>query len=109
MRFDDDESGASLGYSADTGPGWSLSELGPGLDLALCEATLPTERERTVPHLSARQAGASARAAGVARLVLTHLEPGREPAAAQAEAASSYGRPVELAAVGETYVVEAAA
>ena len=48
-----DAGGRSLGYSADTGPGWSLEALGPGLDLALCEATMPIEEENTLDHLSA--------------------------------------------------------
>ena len=29
----------AVGYSADTGPGWSLDELGVGFDLLLSEAT----------------------------------------------------------------------
>ncbi|HET6965420.1 MAG TPA: MBL fold metallo-hydrolase, partial [Acidimicrobiales bacterium] len=47
--------GRSLGYSADSGPGWGLSRLGPGLDLALCEATFLSEGEGSLPHMSARQ------------------------------------------------------
>ena len=47
----------SLGYSADSGPGWALAVLGPGLHLALCEATFLPDQEGTVQHLSARQAG----------------------------------------------------
>ena len=45
----DGEVGA-LGYSADTGPGWSLAELGTGLDLVLCEATYTVEHEGTAGH-----------------------------------------------------------
>jgi ribonuclease BN (tRNA processing enzyme) len=106
MRFDLD--GRSLGYSADTGPGWSLSEFaglgakGP-VDLALCEASLDRSQERTVQHLSARQAGASARAAGAGRLVLTHLVPGRDPDTARAEATAVFDGPIDVAAVGVTY------
>jgi ribonuclease BN (tRNA processing enzyme) len=108
MRFDHD--GRSLGYSADTGPGWSLSEfaaLGPRgpVDLALCEASLDRSQERTVQHLSARQAGASAKAAGAGRLVLTHLVPGRDPAAAKVEATAVFDGSIEVAAIGVTYEV----
>src|SRR5690606_8699676 len=35
MRVDHGD--RSVGYTADTGPGWTLAELGPGLDLAICE------------------------------------------------------------------------
>ncbi|MDQ3145608.1 MAG: MBL fold metallo-hydrolase, partial [Actinomycetota bacterium] len=66
MRIDAAD-GSSLGYSADTGPGWSLSALGPDLDLALCEATLAPERAGAIQHLTAAQAGESARAAGARR------------------------------------------
>ena len=99
----DEAGGRSLGYSADTGPGWSLSELGPGLDLALCEATIPKESERTVQHLSGRQAGHSAKAAGVGRLVLTHVQPGVDWEQQRRDASAVFHGPVDLASVGVTY------
>ena len=106
VRFDD-ASGASLGYSADTGPGWSLSELGPDLDLALCEASLAPEQERRVQHLTAAQAGTSARAAGAHHLVITHLQPGVDADRSKADASAAFGSPVDVAAVGTRYEVSA--
>ena len=103
MRIDG--AGRSLGYSADSGPGWGLSELGEGLDLALCEATYLSDREGSLPHMSARQAGHSARTAGAARLVVTHLWPRTDRRAAEAEAAAAFGGPVTVAAVGDRYQV----
>ena len=103
VRIDGDR--RSLAYSADTGPGWSFSTLGPGIDLGLCEATYLADREGTAGHLSARQAGAMSRAAGVGRLVLTHLWPTVGPAESRVEAESAYGRPVEVARMHETYDV----
>lgn len=100
-----DGGGRSLAYSADTGPGWSLEALGPGVDLALCEATYLADHEGTAGHLSARQAGAMARRAGAARLVLTHLWPTVDPAASSAEAEAAYGAPVTLAVMHEDYEV----
>ncbi len=98
-----DGEGRSLGYSADTGPAWSLSALGTGLDLALCEATYLADGEGRVQHMSARQAGRSGREAGVTRLVLTHLQPGLDADAARREAATAFGADVEIAAVGQVY------
>jgi ribonuclease BN (tRNA processing enzyme) len=103
MRIDSD--GRSLGYSADSGPAWRLSDLGPGIDLALCEATYLHQDEGTADHMSARQAGQSARDAGVGRLVLTHLQPRIDPAEARVEAEGAFGRPVEVAAEHEVYTV----
>ncbi len=97
--------GRSLGYSADTGPAWSLEALGPGLDLALCEATVPKEMEGTMQHLSAGQAATSAKAAGAGRLVLTHLWPTLDRDQAQREAVEAFGGPVEVAVVGGRYEV----
>ena len=66
VRVDDAASGASLGLLGRHRPGWSFRRSGDGIDLALCEATTwPTRRARAVLHLSARQAGVMARAAGV--------------------------------------------
>ncbi|MGH9155133.1 MAG: MBL fold metallo-hydrolase [Acidimicrobiales bacterium] len=99
--------GRSLGYSADTGPGWSLEALGPGLDLALCEATYLADQQDGGHggHLSAAQAGAMARRAGAGRLLLTHLWPTVDPARAVAEAEAAYGAPVTLATMHEQYPV----
>ena len=97
--------GRSLGYSADTGPAWSLDALGPRLDLVLCEATVPIEEEDTMQHLSARQAGWSARRAGAGRLVLTHLWSTIDPEQAAREGSEAFGGPVEVATVGARYDV----
>lgn len=98
--------GRVLGYSADSGPGWSLESLGPGIDLALCEATFLSELEGAVAgHMSARQAGATAAAAGAARLVLTHVWPGTDREAVAREGAEAFGAEVTVARLHETYEV----
>ena len=97
--------GRALGYSADTGPAWSLEALGGGLDVALCEATVPIDQEGKMQHLSARQAGEQARAAGAGRLVLTHLWPTLESDRARDEGADAFGGPVDVATIGARYEV----
>jgi ribonuclease BN (tRNA processing enzyme) len=97
--------GSTIGYSADTGPGWSLSELGPGIDLALVESSFTKDEERTGLHLSARQAAVTAKAAGAPRLVLTHLQPWLDPEVLRTEAEAAFGGPVEVAAPNERYEV----
>lgn len=103
----DAPSGASLAYSADTGPGWSFSSLGEHIDLALCEATVTAELEHTQGggHLSARQAGRMAAKAGVGRLVLTHLLPTVDPERIRQEGAAAFGGPVEVATEGAIFEV----
>ncbi|HUP87047.1 MAG TPA: MBL fold metallo-hydrolase [Acidimicrobiales bacterium] len=103
VRADGD--GRSLGYSADTGPAWSLSQLGPGLDLAICEATYLSDSEGRAQHMSARQAGLSGREAGVGRLVLTHQQPGTDIEAVRAEGSAAFGKPVDIAAEGAVFEV----
>ena len=95
--------GRSLGYSADSGPGWSFAELGPGIDLALCEATYTGDLEGTAGHMSGRQAGRQARRSGVGRLVLTHRWPTVDAASVAAEAIGSFGGTVEQAAIGKEF------
>ena len=70
------------------GPGWSLAALGAGLDLALCEATVPARATRArVQHLT-RPPGRRRRPGPPAcgRLVLTHLWPTLDPEQPRAEA-----------------------
>jgi ribonuclease BN (tRNA processing enzyme) len=95
--------GKVLGYSADSGSGWSMESLGPGIDLALCEATFLQDREGSVQHFSARQAGTTARAAGARRLVITHIWPTLDTGASQAEAEAAFGGPVDVAAIDAEY------
>jgi ribonuclease BN (tRNA processing enzyme) len=85
-------------YTADTGPGWSVSAFEPGADLVLSEATY-LHAERPAPiHLSAKEAGDAAREAKAQRLILTHLWPLIDPSLALEEGAEAFGGPVTLAA-----------
>jgi ribonuclease BN (tRNA processing enzyme) len=100
-----DGGGRSLGYSADTGPGWSLDELGVGLDLLLSEATYTVEHEGTADHMSGRQAGEQARRAEARRLVITHRWPTIDAALLVEEAEEAFGAPVEQAAIGKEFTL----
>ena len=100
-----DGTSGALGYSADSGPDWSFSALGPGLDLALCEATYTFEHEGTAGHMSGRQAGSNARQAGARRLVVTHRWPTISAASILAEATETFGGHVDQAAVGRGYSI----
>jgi ribonuclease BN (tRNA processing enzyme) len=99
--------GRSLAYTGDTGPSPLLTELADGADVYLAEATypwrVPPDSERYLS--SGRLAGAVAREAGVGRLLLTHLQPGTEPAEAVRAAAGSF--PGEIAVASAGLVAEA--
>jgi len=101
VRLEGDE--RVLGYSADSGPGWALGALGRDLDLALCEATYTQDHEGTAQHMSGREAGATAKAAGARRLVVTHRWPSIAAADVRAEASEAFGGPVEEARIGRGY------
>jgi ribonuclease BN (tRNA processing enzyme) len=95
--------GKAIGYTADTGPRWTLERFGAPIDLALCEASLSIEEEGRIQHLSGRQAGVQARAAGARRLVITHILPGADREARRREAAAAFGGPVDVAEIGARF------
>jgi ribonuclease BN (tRNA processing enzyme) len=95
--------GAALAYSADTGPSWSVETLGRDIGTLLCEATYTQDAEGSMLHLSGRQAGAMAAAAGVGRLILTHRSPTVAADDVRREAELAFGRPVEQASMGAVY------
>ena len=96
-----ESSGAVLAYSSDTGPAGDLEGLARDADVFLCEATLQDSDEPWEGHMRASQAGEAAARAGVAKIVLTHLPPGRDAGLSLAEAhRTSGGAEVQLAADG---------
>lgn len=90
----------ALVYSADTGPDWSVEDLGADIGTFLCEATYTKEYEGRFKHLSGRQAGSMARGVGVTELVVTHRWPSVDAGALAEEAAEAFGRPVYQATPG---------
>ncbi|MBO0851013.1 MAG: MBL fold metallo-hydrolase [Pseudonocardia sp.] len=98
--------GRSLAYSGDTGACDALVDLARGADVLLCEATWPHTSSRPPGvHLSGREAGEHAAAAGVGRLLLTHVQVWFDAAVLLAEAKSAFDGPVELVTAGTTYRV----
>ena len=77
-----EQAGRALAYSADTGTCPALVELASQADVLLCEASFLTGPDPMPDmHLTARGAAEHAAAAGVGRLVLTHLVPWNDRAA----------------------------
>jgi ribonuclease BN (tRNA processing enzyme) len=91
-----------LVYTGDTGPSPALVDLASAAGLLLAEATyvdrVPEDMQRYLT--SARQAGRQATAAGVGHLVLTHLAPGTDPAAALAAAGAEYAGRIDVGTAG---------
>ncbi len=94
--------GRALAYTGDTGPDDGVADLARGADLLLAEASfadhVPEDLRGTLS--SARQQGRQASAAGAGRLLLTHLLPGTDPAAARAAAEQGYRGEVGVATPG---------
>lgn len=105
-----EHAGRSLVYSGDTGPCAGLVELARGADVLLCEASWPHvwERWSSPPpglHMSGQQAGEHASAAGVGRLLLTHVPVWTDAQALLLEAKSAFDGPVELVRPDAAYEV----
>ena len=92
----------SLVYTGDCGPSEELIHLADGADLLLAEAsydgTVPPENVGSLS--SAADVGREAATGGVQRLVLTHLMPKTNEAAAMAAAARYFASPIAVARPG---------
>ena len=96
------QGGSVAVFAADTRPCPQVVEHARGADLLVHEAYAPdgeAERAHTLGHSTAAEAGRVARAAGVRRLVLTHLRASRfsDPKELAAEAEAAFGGCVEVA------------
>ena len=91
--------GHVFAYTGDAGPSPDMVELARDADLLLAEATyvdqVPEHSRRYLS--SARQVGQQATDAGAGHLLLTHLWPGTDPAAARAAAGDRYDGEVAVA------------
>ena len=97
--------GRSLVYTGDTGPCERVVELARGADLLLAEAAHPPGPGLPPGlHLTGREAGEHAAAAGVGRLLLTHV-PSWVDEIGQLFAASQVFPETELVRPGATYEV----
>ncbi|MBB0245269.1 MBL fold metallo-hydrolase [Streptomyces alkaliphilus] len=96
--------GRVLTYSGDTGPCREVEDLARDADLFLCEAAF-TDGKENLPdiHMTGREAGESARAAGVRRLVLTHIPPWTDTEVNLRDARAVFDGPVEAARPGAVH------
>jgi ribonuclease BN (tRNA processing enzyme) len=96
----------SLVYTGDTGPCERVVKLAHGADVLLAEAAHPDGDLEQPPglHLTGRQAGEHAAAAGVGRLLLTHV-PAWVDQIAQLSTASAAFPETELVHTGAVYEI----
>ena len=93
--------GATLAYTADTGPTEELTPMARDADVLLSEASWQENGGGRHPiHLTGRQAGEAARDAGVDTLILTHIWPTLDRARSEAEASEAFGGEIVLAEEG---------
>lgn len=97
----------SVTYTADTGPSDAVASHAAGSDLLLAEATLAGRRgpDSKPHHMTGAEAGTMASAAGVGRLVLTHIPAHEDPGRILAEAESEFDGRVALAMPGARMTV----
>ena len=99
--------GRTLTYSGDTAPSDALVRLAAGSDVLLCEASYaePAPGKRNPPglHMTGREAGEHATAAGAGRLMLTHIPPWIDARRTAEDAAGAFAGRSELVAAGSVY------
>jgi ribonuclease BN (tRNA processing enzyme) len=106
MSLESTGGGGKIAYGADSSPTDELTALARDCDLLLVEATLPRpERTGMRGHLTPREAGEHARAAGAKRVVITHFSDELGDAWMETEATAGFGAPVEVAREGAVFEV----
>jgi ribonuclease BN (tRNA processing enzyme) len=101
-----EQGGRTLAYSGDCAPCAGLDEVARGADLALVEAAYVEDPANLAGvHHTPRDAGELAARVAVSKLVVTHVPPWHDAAAAAAEAAKAFPGPVESARPGGSYEV----
>ena len=101
IRAESANGGGRMVFGGDCGPTENLVDFARDADLLIAEGTLPRpERTGVRGHLTPREAGEHARAAGARRLLLTHISDELDELWAQSQARAGYGGPVEVAAEG---------
>jgi ribonuclease BN (tRNA processing enzyme) len=106
MSLESTNGGGKIAYGADSSPTEELTDLARGCDLLLVEATLPRpERTGMRGHLTPREAGEHARAAGAKRVVITHFSDELGDAWMETEATAGFGAPIEVAREGAVFEV----
>lgn len=104
MRIESSNGGGKLAYGADSSPNQSVVEFARGADLLIMEATLPRpERTGERGHLTPREAGEHARAAGVKSVLLTHMSDEMDELWARREAEQGFDAPVHFAYEGAVF------
>ncbi|MBM7772370.1 ribonuclease BN (tRNA processing enzyme) [Actinokineospora baliensis] len=98
--------GRSLVYTGDTGMSAAVVELAAGADVVLAEASW-AHGDGPIPdlHLSGREAGELAAAAGATRLLVTHIPPWTDRAGVLAEAAAAFPGEVTAVEQGAAYAL----
>src|ERR687884_1406705 len=98
IRVESSRNGGAFAFGADSRPTVDLVEFARDADLLLIEATLPRpERSGQRGHLTPREAGEHAKAAGVKSVLLTHMSDEMDELWARREAEAGFGGPVYLA------------
>lgn len=99
--------GATLAYSADSGPCDALLELAADVDLFLCEASWMEWPDGANPiHMTPALAGEWAARSGARRLALTHLRAGADAQKAAELAATACACQVDVATEGDSFELD---
>jgi len=93
-----------LVYTGDTGPSDELGQWAAGCDLLLAECSLPEAHAIDI-HLTPERAGALARQAGAAHLVLTHFYPQVESSDPAKGARARFAGAITVAKDGDRFSI----